>query len=281
MIEVIRKGGEIRIVDMGRYGYREYGVPISGAMDLRSAARANSLLHNPVSFAVLELTSPGHELNFMHDTTIGITGAEGNIRVNSNKIYTDNVYQISGHSRLTIGTLSKGYRLYIAVQGGIKSSTILGSQSPIPGLLNRSLRKGDRVELSRSDLYPSISSSITALHIETKRKLGCYPGPEWFHLDRHNQSALLDNAYYIDNKSNRMGYRLNGIPIISDIVEIFSSSVMPGTVQLLPNGLPLILMRDCQTTGGYPRILQVCEEDINQLAQRRVGNQVQFSLLIE
>ncbi len=279
MIEIIRTGSQLCIVDLGRYKYRRYGVPISGAMDIRSGVRANSLLHNTLNVALLEMYMPGHQLLFHQNTRIALTGAESELYLNDKRIYTDQVYSVARKSKLTVGAMSRGSRIYLAVQDGFQSSIILGSRSPIPGYLNRTLTRGDRLEYNNVAHSTRLSSSISALKIDNTQQIYCHQGPEWHLFHHKSQKALLSKVYKIDIKSDRMGYRLQGSKTKCKIKSIYSSAVMPGTVQFLPDGLPLILMRDCQTTGGYPRIFQIIEEDINQLAQRRPGDEVQFQLI--
>ena len=278
MIEVIRSGGRVCIVDRGRYYYRKYGVSISGAMDLHSAFRANSLLHNKMDDALLEISMPGHEFQFHARTIIGLSGASGDITLDEKPIYSENAYRIVEGAVLRIGALHKGCRVYLAVPGGIQSSLILGSRSPIPGYLDRVLSPGDRVNIPPFDQVISKTAVIKPLEIDKNKSIQCTIGPEWYLLSGDQQRKILENQYSIDHKSDRMGYRLVGEPIKETGMSIYSSCVIPGTVQLLPSGLPLILMRDCQTTGGYPRILQISNEDINQVAQRRFGQEITFHL---
>lgn len=279
MIEIIRHGSQATIVDMGRYNLRRYGVPISGAMDRTSAFRANSLLSNSLNAALLELYQPGHELFFHQRTMIALAGSEADIYLDDKRIYSDHIYKINKNTRLSIGRMTRGCRIYLAVRGGICSQAILGSRSPIPGFLNRHLYKGDKIPITTYTAIPELTSSIAPIDIQISKALTCYIGPEWNNLTSSSRQHLLTQEYTIDPKSDRMGYRIKGNPLQNNIDEIYSSPVMPGTVQLLPSGLPLILMRECQTTGGYPRILQLTEDGINQAAQRKPGDPIQFQLI--
>ena len=148
MIEIVRFGSQATVVDKGRYLYRRYGVPLSGAMDRISAARANSLLSNTPEAALLELYQPGHELIFHTDTYFCVTGAEAEIHLDEKRIYIDQVCFAKKSSRLLIGQMTRGCRTYLAVKDGILTQQILGSKSPIPGFLNRHLYKGDIIPIA-------------------------------------------------------------------------------------------------------------------------------------
>lgn len=160
---------------------------------------------------------------------------------------------------------------------GLIVETWLGSVCHLWPYLNGLLRRGE-VLLHRPIDMKTLYCVVRPIRFDVEHKIVCSPGPE-YHLLTTAQKKLLDQTFNISKDANTMGYRLQGRPIKpSYTTSIISSAVLPGTVQLLPNGQLVILMRDCQTTGGYPRILQIEEEGICELAQRRPGNSVQFSL---
>ncbi len=279
MIEVLRSGSHICVVDIGREGYQAMGVPVSGAMDMVSLARVNSLMGNKMNSAVLELYFSGHQLQFHCDTYIALAGATTDIKLGERKIYNDEIIKVNKGDILSIGAISIGCRLYLAVPYGIKSTQLLGSRSPLRGHSKKHIKKGDKIMIESSIISPHRYATTKALAIDRLKKIECYVGPEWRRLSNQQQQDILSTTYTITQQSDRMGYRLEGPSLKIDSFQILSSPVMTGTVQLLPNGNPLILMRDCQTTGGYPRILQVTSTDINQLAQRKPLDEVQFKIV--
>ena len=280
MIEVIRTGSQLCIVDEGRFGYRKFGVPISGAMDRSSAISANSHLHNHPNAALLECYQPGHQFRFHSDALISLAGAQCEVFRNEEKIpYSEPIF-LACKDVLSIGKMTRGCRIYLAVNGGVRTHSLMGSRSPLPGFLNRHIRKGDRIPFDTSVAGESTTSGIIPTKIDPNASIKCYPGPEWHRLNVGQRSDILSQDFEIDNQSDRMGYRLSGGTIKSPDFDILSSPVMPGTVQLLPSGNPLILMRDCQTTGGYPRVLQIREDCINQVAQRQPGEPINFELIL-
>lgn len=281
MIEIVRSGSHICIVDIGRRGYQKYGVPVSGAMDLISLARANSLLGNNMNCATLELYLPGHQLQFHCNTFIALSGATADLKLNEKKIYNGQVIKVNEGDILSVGAMQQGCRIYIAVAQGIDSTILLDSRSPLSGYTNNKINKGDKINIGATPNTLKKHAVSKANLINKAKKIRCTIGPEWRKLPKQKQEAILSNTYLINQQSDRMGYRLNGPSLDITPFQILSSPVMTGTVQLLPNGLPLILMRDCQTTGGYPRILQVNAFDLNQLAQRQPQDKVQFTLTLD
>ena len=267
------------IQDIGRFGFRRYGVPSSGYLDRQSAMLANMLVNNPLTHPVLEMYLSGHEIKFHASFVICVTGASVDCRINEESFEMNKAIHVGKGDELTIGHIHSGARTYMAVNGLIRPSQLLGSYSGIPYHMSQRLRPGDRIEVR--DAHQEIlyhSALMTPLEIDKNRYLKTYPGPEFEKLNKRQKSLLFNQDYLITDKSNRMGYQLSGTPIEKlRKKSILSSAVLSGTVQLLPNGLPVILMRDCQTTGGYLRILQLEEQEINQLAQRRPGDSVRFS----
>jgi len=220
MIEILRTGSHMCIVDTGRLGYRSYGVPVSGAMDLRSAVSANSLLNNDISAATIEMYMSGHQLLFQSDSRIALTGAQADVHINDTRLYTDIALKISAGDRLSIGAMNRGSRIYLAVSGGLHTTSLLGSRSPITGYFPRTLSKGDKIDITTAASRKPPSSRISPLQIDSAKAIECHIGPEWHYLSTVQQKALLSNIYTINHQSNRMGYRLQGSEIILENREI-------------------------------------------------------------
>lgn len=269
------------IQDSGRYGYRKWGVPLSGAMDLRSAQLANQLVNNTNDEAIMEITMTAPILKFNVGTVVAVTGAGFSPSINGQKIPMNKAVQIPKDSILKFGSPSYGVRAYLAVFGGFSVPKILGSYSFYPNITeNFHIKKEDVISINnRKNTKSNLSHAsvkISKAYFESPI-IKVYKGPEFHLLSEAIKEKLLHQSFEISNDSNRMGYRLKGSENIS-AVEIITSSVQPGTVQLTPSGQIIILMRDCQTTGGYARILQLTDEAINLLAQKRAGESVCFVL---
>ena len=268
MIKVIDPGFYTSIQDKGRFGFQNYGVPVSGCMDENSAEIANQILENLTSSALLELTMTGCSLEFKKDTIIAVTGSDMNAKLNGSSIQMYNKIDVKKGDLLSFDRFEYGFRTYIAFQGGIKSEKVMKSRSMYNGITKSfKIQKNDKIVLnnsinkSRSTNQEKIQKLILSDNIE------CYKGPEFHKLSKENKENLLKKQFSISNNHNRMGYILNE-KIKNNIKPFITSHVMPGTVQLTPGGKIIILMRDCQTTGGYPRILQLTNSAINILSQK-------------
>ena len=278
MIKVIDPGFYTSIQDKGRFGFQNYGVPVSGCMDENSAKIANQILRNLTSSALLELTMTGCSLKFEKSTIIAVTGSDMNAKLNGSSIQMYNKIDVKKGDLLSFGRFEYGFRTYIAFQGGIKSEKVMKSRSMYNGITKSfKIQKNDKIVLnnsinkSRSTNQEKIQKLILSNNIE------CYKGPEFHKLSKENKENLLKKQFSISNNHNRMGYILNE-KIKNNIKPIITSHVMPGTVQLTPGGKIIILMRDCQTTGGYPRILQLTNNAINILSQKMTNSEIKFNI---
>ncbi|WP_179335973.1 5-oxoprolinase subunit C family protein [Winogradskyella costae] len=274
MIKVLKTGFYSTIQDEGRLGYLGYGVPISGAMDSYSSQFANALLGNDEDAAVLEMTMTGAELLFLTATTIAITGADMSPKLNGKPIMMFKSITVKDNDALTFGKLIKGFRAYMAVKGGVLSETVLGSRSMMQGITDDiRIQKGDCLDTMKP------SSLILPKHAKLKfdasyldEDIFCVTrGPEFEKLSKDQKDVLINTTFEVSKYNNRMAYQLQPL-VQNDLKSILTSAVLPGTVQLTPSGQLIVLMRDCQTTGGYPRVLQLTEKSINSLSQKTTGN---------
>lgn len=279
MLEVLSSGLYTTIQDLGRYGYRKFGVPVSGAMDSESAGLANQLVGNTLDCAVLEITMLPPKLLFKAPTLIAIVGAKVSPSVNGNSIAINQPVAISKNSELHFGTLSKGTRVYLAAYGGFTTDKKLGSRSFYKPITSKDrLLKGDVVPYQpyQKDVEQQNKAAFFDRHVK-EEVLKVYKGPEFMLLPREMQQQLLDSTFTVNAQSNRMAILLDASCELS-AKEIITSPVQPGTVQLTPSGKLIVLMRDAQTTGGYARVLQLSEKSINHLAQRCLREEVSFRL---
>jgi len=279
MIKVIKEGLFSTIQDSGRFGYKNIGIPVSGAMDQASAKLANLLLGNDERLAVLEMTLLGPTLEFMNDTYISITGADMNPVLNKQKILLNKTLLINKGDILCLSHSTNGMRSYLGVKGGFNSETKLGSKSFYRGITKREkLIKNDKIKFDQAISSPkTVNKNINDFKINRKGDIKVFKGPEFDLLDTYSKDIIFNTDFTI-GINNRMGYNLVE-PIKNSISSIISSPVMPGTVQLTPSGKIIILCRDCQTTGGYPRILQLDKNSINCLSQKTIGEIINFKIV--
>jgi biotin-dependent carboxylase-like uncharacterized protein len=282
MIEVLSSGLYTSIQDMGRFGHRRYGVPVSGAMDSYSAKLANKLLGNSDDAAVLEITLTGPVLKFTTPTQITITGAGFSPTVNDVEILLNSRIEIAAGSILKFGLPGYGLRGYLAVSGGFKPEKVLDSFSFYEGITEKGkINKGDILTIDTSGKRFSATASakvkIDKSHFTTSEIEVC-KGPEFDMLADNIKEKMLSSQLKIKAESNRMAYMLEGWENFT-AKEIITGPVMPGTVQLTPSGQCVVLMRDAQTTGGYARVLQLPENSINELSQKKAGEKINFKCL--
>ena len=279
MLKVLKAGFFTSVQDLGRFDHRKKGVPVSGCMDQQSVYKANTLLENDDRSAVLEITMTGPTLLFEKDTYIVLGGALIWVTLNNEPIQNYKVYPVKEGDILSYGKLKKGFRCYLAVKGGFKTKEILGSRSYYVPLtdVNR-IDEGDEVPYEEhSNFAPKISElKMDSLLDETV--LEVYKAPEFDLMTDRQLEYLFSKEFTVSKENNRMAYQL------SETLEghqhsILTSATLPGTVQLTPSGKLIVLMKDGQTTGGYPRVLQLSDKSIAILAQKREGNTVSFKLI--
>ncbi len=281
-IEVLHPGIACSIQDAGRVGYLSEGIPMSGFMDFEMAGLANLLLGNNENTSVIEWKLIPPKLKFSAPCQIVITGIDVDIYLNSELKEAFKVITIKENDSLSIRLNKvKGYG-YIAIKGGIRTEKILGSRSFYPNITKHSFFK-KRMKLP---FVPFIENTITKQFSKInyyKKPSGItfvdvFKGPEFELMPISLQSDLCRKLFSINNQSNRMGFLLNEF-IEAHKNSIISSPVLPGTVQWTPSGKLIVLMRDAQTVGGYPRILQLTESSISQLAKVPTNGFIQFVLV--
>ncbi|MAZ73819.1 MAG: allophanate hydrolase [Flavobacteriaceae bacterium] len=276
MIRVVKGGLYTTVQDAGRYGYRNMGVPVSGAMDSVSAAFANKLVGNSMNDAVLEITLLGPTLKFEEATRIAVAGAPFKVLLNAAEMVMNTPISVKKNDVLTIERPTKGMRCYMAVAGGLQTPELLQSRSFYPNITETvKLADGDVLPLKKSTSTLTTSPlSVPSLNF-SKTSLQVYPGPEFEALSLFQQQGLLEQMYTVSAQSNRMAYLLTCSATLS-AKEIHTAPVQPGTVQLTPSGKIIVLMRDAQVTGGYARIFQLTEQSLNVLSQKRGGETIKF-----
>lgn len=278
-ITILKTGPGTSIQDLGRIGYAEFGIPISGVMDQKSMNWVNHLLRNHKNAAVMEICQPGLQLLFNEPTTICIAGALAEVKVNSRKVRSEGLLNIKIGDILEVGKFEFGAIIYLGIKEGFQSKLFLNSKSFYKGISKISmLKKGDQVSYLSFDDF-----SFSSAHVKYPRKwmkeneIMAYPGPEWASLDRSSQNLLEKTLFTLANSINRMAFQVEEL-LNNELPEMHTAPVYPGTIQLTSGGKLLILMKDAQVTGGYPRVLQLTEESISILAQKKPKDQFHFKI---
>lgn len=286
-ILVLTGGWLTTVQDLGRYGYQHCGVSVSGAMDSFSAIIANRLVGNPDQAAVLELTLKGPELLFERDTVIAITGADLSPIRDSHTVPMWESVWIPLGSRLRFGLPRAGTRAYLAIAGGIDVPQVLGSRSThcasdTGGLEGRALRQGDVLSGGSPGLFlkqcigRKLPNPLRPPY-ERSASLRIIPGPQQDFFPHMALTTLTETTYTVSPQSDRMGYRLTGPTITQKTPAPFiSQGAVTGALQVPPDGQPILLMADRQTTGGYPVIAVVISADLPRAAQLAPGNHIRL-----
>ncbi|WP_296638365.1 biotin-dependent carboxyltransferase family protein [Polaribacter sp.] len=281
MLKVLKAGFFTSIQDKGRVGFASIGVPVSGVMDFFSSDLTNHILNNSLDAAVIEITLGACKFLFLENTEIAISGGNFSPTINDKPISINQRIIVEKHDVLSFGKVKYGVRCYIAVKGGFLSEIKLGSRSFYRNVTkNFLLKKNDIINYNTFDQDLRDSNSLIKIsknHFESEI-IECFKGPEFDLLNKEQQNILFEKSFSLSIDNNRMGFKLNEI-VENNFEQILTSAVIPGTVQITPSGKLIVLMRDCQVTGGYPRIIQLTENSINILAQKTTNNKFKFKLI--
>ncbi|WP_335870791.1 biotin-dependent carboxyltransferase family protein [Bacillus sp. 2205SS5-2] len=280
----INKSGFMTTVqDLGRVGYRKYGVPRSGAMDTWALELANITLGNPKDSACLEITLIGPTIEFNQNTLICICGGKFSATLNQQSLWNGKIYPVSKGDILKMDRAFTGCRAYIAVKGGIQIQQVLKSSSTymtsgFGGLHGRSLQPGDTLFFQPCSEKRSkwrLSSSL--FHYLGTAELRLIRGNHFDDFSTSSQIQLFTSQFQVTSDSNRMGYRLNGDSLHLKQENHYSTEgITIGSIQVPPSGEPIVLMSDAQTTGGYPKIAHIVSADLRILAQKKPHDLLTF-----
>lgn len=290
MIEVLHPGLQTQLQDSGRWGWQADGVPVGGAMDGWSHRVANLLAGNAGDEATLEILLQGPRLRFERDACMALVGAELPLTLDGQPVPAGRRLRVPAGAELACGRASAGLRAYLAVQGGFDVPVVLGSRSTyvrggFGGWQGRALQAGDRLPLGPN---PSEPLSVGALADTTPtlpdrgqiEPVLVVPGEHWDAFPAAVRAAFVATAWRVGPQSDRMGYRLQGPALGAPALgELLSEGVSFGTVQVPPDGQPIVLMAERQSTGGYPKIAHVASVDLPLLAQMAPGQALRFELI--
>lgn len=279
MIEILRPGIQTTVQDLGRHGYRHLGIAQAGALDAPALILANRLLQNPAGSAGLEIVAGRIEIRFYRDCWFALCGADFAATLDGQALSAGWRTAATAGQILSLQGPRSGMRTYLAVDGGIAVPEVLDSRSTdlqahFGGWQGRSLRAGDRLPLGPA--HPC-GRRIGARQRLWSPEVRALPGPEYTQFNASAQRAFWNQAWSVTTQSNRMGYRLQGTPLQRAVTtDLNSHAVLPGVIQVPPNGQPIVLLGDAQTSGGYARIAVVIEADLWKFAQAPPGLKVRF-----
>ncbi len=297
----VKKGGPLTTIqDAGRHGYQQYGVVVGGAMDPVSLRIGNMLVQNPQGEGALEMTVSGPFLKVPAGLVFAITGADMGPKLGGKPVPLWKPVYVAKDTTLSFGFASKGARAYLTVAGGFDVPVVMNSKSTylraaMGGYKGRLLESGDLLttgtltpsqealrdrlaaRVRGNDAFAAAPWSIDCGYIFEDAPIHVTQGLQYDWFSAKGLETFLSSPYTISANSDRMGYRTDGPAIeIREKRDLISEPINLGAIQVPPDGKPIILMADRQTTGGYPKIGQVIQTDIPRLAQRLPGRIIHF-----
>lgn len=289
-VEVLKPGTLTTVQDLGRRGFSALGVGMGGALDPWAAMVANLAVGNPPEAPLLECTYVGPVLRFSAATVIAVVGAE------TAALPAGRPVAVKAGEVVDCSALTRGARLYLAVAGGLRVPRVLGGYGTavgarFGGFAGRALAAGDRLACGAVNVSVAaganwrLASPVPAPMRKETIEVRLVPGPDWAHIFKRfgpggAARAVEAKSFELSAKSDRMGLRLAGEAFVlpGGAGDQVSRPVVPGTVQLPPDGQPIVLMAEGQTIGGYPQLGQVASVDLPKLAQARPGAEIRFRL---
>ncbi|WP_215699080.1 biotin-dependent carboxyltransferase family protein [Clostridium sp. MCC353] len=292
-IKILTPGMFTTVQDAGRRGYQSSGFSQAGVMDTSSYRAANLLVDNEADEAVLEIMMLGPSIEFGEDEVIAVTGAPVEPQINDRPVSMNRALQVKRGDVLKFGYPKSGRYAYIAFAGGLDVQPVMGSRSTHTKSLlggfrggrleagalirlrnpRKRLRRMNKRDLSDwKDIYKEepVKPSSELLRV--------IMGPQEDYYTKEGIKTFLNTEYKIHVDSDRMGYRLEGEPVEAvQGVDIISDGIAFGAVQITPDGMPIIMLADRQTTGGYAKIANVISVDIPRLVQLRTNEKVRFT----
>ena len=266
-IHVLEPGFQTTVQDLGRFGYAHLGVSASGAADALALRAGNLLVGNAENAAVLEMTLTGAVLAFEATAVIALTGSDFDCGI---PLWT--AVEIAAGTVVRCGGTRSGARCYLAVRGGIQTPKVLGSASThlVTGIGGRALRKGDVLSVGNDAIRRPRTLPVAPPAADGRLRATAGPQAAWFGAE------LYASAYHVTEASDRMGVRLRGPAIPSPAGHMVTEGVSLGAVQVPPDGQPIILFVEHQTTGGYPKPANVISADLWRVGQLRPRDEVIF-----
>jgi antagonist of KipI len=257
------------VQDLGRHGWTHFGISASGAADALALRAGNLLVGNAENAAALEMTLAGGEFFFEGGATIALTGSDFGAGF---PLWTP--IEIRTGQTVRCGPSQSGARAYLAVRGGLDVPRVMGSASVhvMTGVGGRPLRKGDSLAIGQQQVRRPRRPARTSPSHQPKISLRVTPGPQasWFGHE------LYFGAYTVAEECNRMGIRLKGAALTNAGGHMITEGVPLGAIQAPPDGQPIVLFVEHQTTGGYPKPANVISADFWRLGQLRPRDEVRF-----
>jgi len=285
LFTIINPGFFSTVQDEGRWGYQVYGMPVAGAIDRYAYNVANLLAGNQPGAAAIEMTMLGGTFRFNDSRLVAICGADMQAALDGAVVPNWSAFTVPAGSELAFGYAVSGCRAYLAVQGGVDVPRVLNSRSTytraaVGGLQGRALLKDDVLNVGQDNEADVTAQVLAAQYVPSYGEnisLRVLLGPQDDMFTADAIQTFFTGEYTISNEADRMGYRLEG-PKITHVAkaDIVSDALCLGAIQVPAHGVPIIMLADRQTTGGYAKIGAVISPDLTKLAQAKPGDRVRF-----
>ena len=285
MIKIISAGMLSTVQDLGRFGVMKDGFTQSGAMDSYSMQIANRLCANEPNAPVIEMTMLGITARFMSERVFAVSGGRFEMTLNNEPIRTNKAYIAGQGDVLAIKGSKSGMRCYLAVNGGFDVPLFMGSASTnlklgVGGFEGRRLKPNDEIKIKKAPMIDVTDREIDEFTYDDVVRVRVVLGPQDDMFTKTDLAFFTQQRYTVTPNLDRMGIRLNGIALRGkDTLDIISDGIVFGSVQITKSGMPIILMADHQTTGGYAKIATVISADLPKLAQLKPYNKVCFDVV--
>ena len=283
MLEVLACPVPMSVQDLGRYGYRHFGVPVSGALDPFSLRLVNALVRNAKDAAALEMRLTGPRLQAHEPVRVALARASGVIERVTGEQHALPSWQsatLAAGDQLRIGAVQGGAG-YLAVAGGIDVPLVLGSRSTYARAgLGVTVREGTWLPVGSTRLNSPELVAPLLPEFDSDAPVRCIPGPQREAFTAEALDVFLSSEYVVTPAADRMGLRLAG-PILSHVggADIVSDAVTPGAIQVPGDGQPIVLLADGQTVGGYAKIATVIVADLPRLGRLLPGAKLRFAFV--
>jgi biotin-dependent carboxylase-like uncharacterized protein len=279
VLTVLASGPLATVQDHGRPGWASIGVTTSGAADRAAHDLANRLVGNSAAAATVEVTFGGLRLRAGRTLLVAVTGAPAPVAVGDRRAPFDGPFSLPAGAVLSLGRPPVGLRSYVAVRGGVDVPPVLGSRSTdtLSGLGPRPLAAGDRLPVGSLAGEEPVVDVAPVRAPSDSTVLRVLPGPRRDWLAPEAWTALTSGAWTVSADSDRVGLRLDGAELArARDDELPSEGLVPGAVQVPPDGAPVLFLADHPVTGGYPVLAVVRTADLPAAAQLRPGAVVRF-----
>ncbi|MET0494711.1 MAG: biotin-dependent carboxyltransferase family protein [Actinoplanes sp.] len=278
MMTVLRTGPLTVLKDAGRPGHAGQGVAPSGAVDRSAYARANALVGNPPGTAVLECTLGGLRVRFDEPAVIVLTGTDAVLSVHGTRSQVEEVTEVPAGAEVSVTMPRRGLRSYLAVRGGFPVPPVLGSRSTdrLAALGPARPAAGDTLPIGPTPTSPApISPAAADAGDDRPLEVDLGPRDDWFTAEA--VETLLSAEFTVSPASDSVGLRLDGPALArARAEELPSEGVVRGSIQVPPDGHPIVFQADHPVTGGYPVIAVLTPEAADRAGQARPGSKVRF-----